>query len=159
MGLQSIDAGTTLSIFLERLWLTKVRKGLELKHLGQEKLLKNDLPRGLTKFRPPKISLLFGLDADTPVWAKGIIIGALGYFISPVDAIPDIVPVVGYTDDLGALAIALAAIAAHIKDEHVAKAKRLSKNSTLIFKKYFLSDLLPTSLAGNNRLEAGSDVI
>jgi len=37
--------------------------------------------------------------------------------------------------------------------------ERLSKNSTLIFKKYFLSDLLPTSLAGNNRLEAGSDVI
>lgn len=64
------------------------------------------------------------LDSDTPVWAKGVIIGALGYFISPVDAIPDIIPVTGYTDDLGALAAALAATAAHIKDEHIAKAKK-----------------------------------
>ncbi|MXS85689.1 DUF1232 domain-containing protein [Nitrosomonas sp. HPC101] len=63
------------------------------------------------------------LDSDTPIWAKGIIIGALGYFVSPVDAIPDIIPVAGYTDDLGALAAALATVAAHIKDEHVAKAK------------------------------------
>jgi uncharacterized membrane protein YkvA (DUF1232 family) len=63
------------------------------------------------------------LDADTPVWAKATIITALGYFISPVDAIPDVVPVVGYCDDLGVLVAALAATAAHIKDEHVKKAK------------------------------------
>ncbi len=63
------------------------------------------------------------LDSGTPVWAKGVIIGALGYFISPVDAVPDILPVVGYTDDLGVLAAAVGAVAAHIKDEHVSKAK------------------------------------
>ena len=63
------------------------------------------------------------MDADTPAWAKTTIIAALGYFISPVDAIPDIVPVVGYSDDLGVLAAALAATAVHIKDEHVRKAK------------------------------------
>lgn len=63
------------------------------------------------------------LDADTPAWAKATIFAALGYFISPVDAIPDIVPVVGYSDDLGVLAAALAATAVHIKDEHVRKAK------------------------------------
>ena len=33
-------------------------------------------------------------DDDTPAWAKTTIIGALGYFISPIDAIPDLVPVV-----------------------------------------------------------------
>ena len=57
-------------------------------------------------------------DPDTPAWAKSIIVGALGYFIFPLDAIPDITPVVGYSDDLGVLAMALAAVAIHIKDEH-----------------------------------------
>ena len=62
-------------------------------------------------------------DPDTPAWAKAAIFAALGYFISPVDAVPDIVPLLGYTDDLGVLAAALAATAASIKDEHVVKAK------------------------------------
>lgn len=62
-------------------------------------------------------------DKDTPAWAKGVIIAALGYFISPIDAIPDVIPGVGYADDLGALAAALAAVAMHVKDEHVAAAR------------------------------------
>jgi uncharacterized membrane protein YkvA (DUF1232 family) len=62
-------------------------------------------------------------DADTPVWAKTAIYGALGYFISPIDALPDVVPVVGYSDDLGILLAATAAVAAYIKEEHVEKAK------------------------------------
>ena len=63
------------------------------------------------------------LDSNTPAWAKATIVGALGYFISPIDAIPDVVPVVGYSDDLGVLVAALATTAAHIKEEHVKKAK------------------------------------
>ncbi|MDP3150371.1 MAG: YkvA family protein [Ignavibacteria bacterium] len=63
------------------------------------------------------------IDGDTPVWAKGVILCALGYFISPADAIPDITPLVGFADDLGALIGATAAVAAHIKREHVDKAK------------------------------------
>lgn len=66
-------------------------------------------------------------DSDTPVWAKTVIYGALGYFISPIDAIPDITPVIGYTDDLGVLAAAVATTAAHIKDEHVKKAQETLK--------------------------------
>jgi uncharacterized membrane protein YkvA (DUF1232 family) len=54
---------------------------------------------------------------ETPVWAKTAIYGALGYFISPIDAIPDIVPVVGYSDDLGVLALALATVSIYITDE------------------------------------------
>lgn len=41
---------------------------------------------------------------------KGKILGALGYFILPVDIIPDLIPVAGYTDDLAALIWALHAI-------------------------------------------------
>lgn len=65
------------------------------------------------------------LDKDTPAWAKATIVTALGYFISPVDAIPDITPVVGYADDLGVLTLALATVGLHIKDEHVNQAKEV----------------------------------
>lgn len=76
----------------------------------------------------PALKLYYAArDPDTPTWAKTTIYGALGYFISPVDAIPDILPGVGYTDDLGVLAGAVAAVAAHIKAEHVAKAKETLK--------------------------------
>lgn len=59
----------------------------------------------------------------TPVWAKTIIIAALGYFISPLDAVPDIVPIVGYVDDLGVLAAAIATVATYITDDIKAKAE------------------------------------
>ena len=61
-------------------------------------------------------------DADTPGWARATCVGALGYFISPLDAIPDLTPVVGYSDDLGVLVLAVATIAAHVKPQHEAKA-------------------------------------
>jgi len=63
------------------------------------------------------------LDKDTPAWAKTTIVASLGYFISPVDAVPDVIPVVGYTDDFGVLFAAVATVAAHIKEEHVQKAR------------------------------------
>ena len=78
---------------------------------------------GETVLEPALKMYYAALDSDTPVWAKTAIMGALGYFISPIDAIPDIAPIVGYTDDLGVLTAALAATATNIKDEHVTKAK------------------------------------
>ena len=66
--------------------------------------------------------------SSTPVWAKSIIIGALGYFILPVDAIPDYIPVVGYSDDLAALIWAIGAIALCINDEIKGKAKSKLKD-------------------------------
>lgn len=62
-------------------------------------------------------------DGDVPVWAKTVIVGSLAYFISPVDAIPDIVPVAGYTDDLGSLVAALGIVAAYINEDIKQKAK------------------------------------
>lgn len=61
---------------------------------------------------------------DAPAWAKATIIGALGYFITLVDAIPDITPAVGYTDDLGVLVMALAAVSTYINDNVRARAER-----------------------------------
>jgi uncharacterized membrane protein YkvA (DUF1232 family) len=53
----------------------------------------------------------------TPKWAKRVIYGALGYFIFPVDAIPDLAPFAGYTDDLAVMAAALATVAVYITDD------------------------------------------
>jgi len=73
-----------------------------------------------------KVLVLFEAlkDPDTPTWAKGVIVAAIGYFIAPVDAIPDLVPLAGYADDLGAISAALAAVALHIKKQHFDEAKR-----------------------------------
>lgn len=54
---------------------------------------------------------------ETPTWAKTIIFGALAYFILPLDAIPDVIPVAGYGDDLGALAAAIGMVSMYITAE------------------------------------------
>ena len=40
---------------------------------------------------------------ETPTWARGVVFGALAYFVAPIDAIPDVTPGIGFTDDLGVL--------------------------------------------------------
>jgi uncharacterized membrane protein YkvA (DUF1232 family) len=62
-------------------------------------------------------------DRDTPTWAKGVIVGALGYLILPTDLIPDILPGAGFGDDWGAIIAALGTVTAYIKDEHKASAR------------------------------------
>ena len=42
-------------------------------------------------------------DKKTPMKHKAVILGALGYFILPIDLIPDFIPVAGYADDVAAL--------------------------------------------------------
>ncbi len=61
-------------------------------------------------------------DRDTPTWAKGVIVGALGYLVLPTDLIPDMIPGAGLGDDWGALVAALGTVTAYIKDEHKIKA-------------------------------------
>lgn len=63
-------------------------------------------------------------DADTPRWARTVIVGVLGYFILPLDAIPDLTPVVGFADDLGSIVTAFGILAVHVKAEHREKARR-----------------------------------
>ncbi len=54
---------------------------------------------------------------ETPQWAKHIILGVLGYFLAPIDALPDLSPFIGYTDDLGVLTLGLATIACYVNEE------------------------------------------
>jgi uncharacterized membrane protein YkvA (DUF1232 family) len=58
------------------------------------------------------------LDKETPLRAKGILLAALGYFILPTDAIPDMILGIGFTDDIAVLTAALTAIRAHMKPAH-----------------------------------------
>lgn len=62
------------------------------------------------------------LDENIPRKEKMIVIGALGYFIFPLDAIPDFIPM-GFTDDLVALMYALKMVYDSITPEIEAKAK------------------------------------
>lgn len=58
------------------------------------------------------------LDAKTPLRAKAMIFGALGYFILPTDAIPDFILAFGFTDDIAVLTAAIAAVQAHMTPAH-----------------------------------------
>ena len=54
---------------------------------------------------------------------KALILGALGYFILPLDLIPDVIPALGFTDDAAALGIAYKAIQASVSPDIEAKAQ------------------------------------
>lgn len=52
---------------------------------------------------------------NAPLAGKAIAIAALVYLLSPVDAIPDPIPLVGLTDDVGVLTLAFAKLATDLK--------------------------------------------
>ena len=54
---------------------------------------------------------------ETPTWAKNVVLGSLGYFLAPIDGIPDLTPFLGFTDDLGVLSFGLVSIACYINTE------------------------------------------
>ena len=62
-------------------------------------------------------------DPATPRKVKLTLLAALGYFVLPIDAIPDFMPFLGFTDDAAVIAAALAAVASSITPEHRAQAK------------------------------------
>jgi uncharacterized membrane protein YkvA (DUF1232 family) len=62
-------------------------------------------------------------DPATPKRVKLILVGALMYFVLPADAVPDILPFLGFADDAAMLAAAIAQVAGAINDSHRAKAR------------------------------------
>ena len=57
-------------------------------------------------------------DPETPAAAKGIMLGALAYFVLPIDAIPDIFAGIGFTDDAAVIGALIATLGANIKRRH-----------------------------------------
>lgn len=69
------------------------------------------------------------LDTETPLRVRGMLLGALAYFILPTDAVPDIIAGIGFTDDAAVLAAVVSLVSQHIKPRHrVAAAKALDKD-------------------------------
>ena len=62
---------------------------------------------------------------EVPAKEKALIMGALGYLITPLDFLPDLTPVLGYSDDLVAISFALLKVQGYIDDEVKAEAKAL----------------------------------
>ena len=75
------------------------------------------------RFLRPLFALYFAaMDPKTPVWAKALIIGVIGYVILPVDLIPDMIPVAGFADDAIAVTFMIGQAAGIITPEHFQKA-------------------------------------
>jgi len=69
--------------------------------------------------------LYYTLESDkVSVKDKAIIIGALGYLISPLDVIPDAIPIAGLSDDLAVLIYVLHKVWNDVSEEVKAKAKK-----------------------------------
>jgi uncharacterized membrane protein YkvA (DUF1232 family) len=64
------------------------------------------------------------MDPETPLRTKLIIAGALAYFISPLDAVPDFIPGAGFLDDAGVIAAVLASVQSAIRAEHRERARK-----------------------------------
>lgn len=67
-------------------------------------------------------------DKETSIGVKATLVGALAYFIMPVDLIPDFIAIAGFTDDAAVLAMALASVRGAVTPKHKTKAaERLGK--------------------------------
>ena len=57
-------------------------------------------------------------DKQTPRHVQASLLGAIAYFILPFDFVPDVMPILGFTDDAAVLATAIRMVASHITTEH-----------------------------------------
>ena len=71
------------------------------------------------------------IDRNTPTYVRGILFGAVAYFVLPADMIPDLLGPLGFGDDASVIAAALTAVGSHLRPEHRAQARdRLDKLAT-----------------------------
>jgi uncharacterized membrane protein YkvA (DUF1232 family) len=68
-------------------------------------------------------------DRKTPLQVKAALLGALAYFVLPADTMPDILPLLGFTDDALVLVTALRMVSGHIRDEHRDAAREALKRT------------------------------
>jgi uncharacterized membrane protein YkvA (DUF1232 family) len=62
-------------------------------------------------------------DPATPHRVRLILMGAIAYFVLPMDAVADFLPLLGFADDAAVLAAAITQVASSIKPEHRSRAK------------------------------------
>jgi uncharacterized membrane protein YkvA (DUF1232 family) len=66
-------------------------------------------------------------DRQTPLHVRAALVGALAYFVLPTDFIPDVLPIIGYSDDAAVLAAAIKLVSSHIKPDHREAAQQTLK--------------------------------
>lgn len=77
-------------------------------------------------FAPDLVSIYYcARDPQTPTAAKALLMAALAYFVLPMDAIPDVLAGIGYTDDAAVIAAVLALLRGNLKPQHRAQAEEL----------------------------------
>jgi uncharacterized membrane protein YkvA (DUF1232 family) len=68
------------------------------------------------------------IDRDTPTYVRGVLLGAVAYFVLPADMIPDLLVPLGFTDDASVIAAAITAVGSHLQPRHRDQARdRLEK--------------------------------
>jgi len=69
-------------------------------------------------------------DRETPRHVQAALLGALAYFILPFDFMPDMLPILGFTDDAAVLATAIRMVSSHITPDHREAARATLKRGT-----------------------------
>lgn len=64
------------------------------------------------------------MDRNTPTYVRGVLLGAVAYFVLPADMIPDVLAPLGFTDDASVIAAAIAAVGSHLQPRHRAQARQ-----------------------------------
>lgn len=64
------------------------------------------------------------IDPVTPTHVRGVLLGALAYFVLPTDLVPDFILGLGFTDDAAVLAAALKTLTGHIQPAHQERARQ-----------------------------------
>ncbi|MBR0695309.1 YkvA family protein [Bradyrhizobium lablabi] len=70
-------------------------------------------------------------DRETPRHVQAGLLGAVAYFVLPFDFVPDMLPILGFTDDAAVLATAIRMVASHIRPEHRDAARAALKRGTV----------------------------
>jgi len=63
------------------------------------------------------------IDPETPGYVRAVLLGAVAYFVLPIDMIPDVLAGLGFTDDASVIAAAVAAVGRHLQPQHRRRAK------------------------------------
>ncbi|HZL10143.1 MAG TPA: YkvA family protein [Prolixibacteraceae bacterium] len=104
------------SIFADDVKSAKYRKHYSDASFG-DKLKRYAKTVGMKVVYPALLLQYLMKSDDVSLKTKLIISAALGYFILPVDFIPDFAPLIGFADDLGVLLLVLRQIASSITPE------------------------------------------
>ena len=62
-------------------------------------------------------------DKETPRHVQVALLGAIAYFVLPFDFVPDVLPILGFTDDAAVLATAIRMVTSNITPDHHAAAR------------------------------------